>query len=300
MATRSGTVWMAYPRLVMWQLLFMVTLLLNIFLLYTIVAPWAEDGCPAVATVRRNDMETPQRPSVRIHDGADVHPSREVSPEREKSAPLSKRSVETNEPVPLAPPKPAAQSRELPPEHEYTTGKDCSAEAKGSLDMFLCKVEAANIFYSPHSNPIVIAKDVTRERYFARRDLQGWTLAFNNISFTVSEIPYRRAVTLADLSVFLCLSVASQDRHCMKPSFYYGLHQGQRFNQINGIRDSLWRKDGMCLTMRQAIGTLEDVPEFTFPCWVLPVDREIFRVCYPSPPQPPHSLILSPPNPHTL
>ena len=119
---------------------------------------------------------------------------------------------------------------------------------------------------------------MTRSRYFAQRDLQGWTIAFEEIGFSVQEV-HQRSVGMSEFSVFLCLGIVAQDRLCLRPHSYGLLGQGQRFNQIHGLREYLWRKDGMCLTLREALAGFEGPRNFTFPCWVLPMDITEFRVC---------------------
>lgn len=143
---------------------------------------------------------------------------------------------------------------------------------------YVRRVESSVIFYTPNPKPVVIAKDISLGRYYAQRDLQGWTLAYNNFSFEVIEQSYRVSIKLSDLSVFLCLGIATQDKHCIRPTSYRLFHQGQRINQIHGLRDSLWRKDGMCYTLREALASYQGSHNFTFPCWVLPKDLESLKV----------------------
>lgn len=182
-------------------------------------------------------------------------------------------------------------SRENSSELQYSH-RDCNAEVEGSFIEYLCRVESSVSFYSPKQRPLVVAKDISYGRYFARRDLQGWTTAFKNFGFDVTEISYREAVSLSQLSVFLCLGIATQDKHCIRPSSYHLLQQGQKVNQIHGLRESLWRKDGMCLMIREALATYEGPRNFTFPCWVLPADKDLLYVC-PPPSPPPLSSSLS-------
>lgn len=175
---------------------------------------------------------------------------------------------------------------------ELYSHRDCNAEVEGSFIEYLCRVESSVSFYSPKHRPLVVAKDISYGRYFARRDLQGWTTAFKNFGFDVTEISYREAVSLPQLSVFLCLGIATQDKHCIRPSSYHLLQQGQKVNQIHGLRESLWRKDGMCLMLREALATYKGPRNFTFPCWVLPVDRELLYVRPTFSPSSPLSLPL--------
>ena len=140
------------------------------------------------------------------------------------------------------------------------------------------EVESSVLFYSPDSRPLVVAKDISLGRYYAQRDLQGWTIAYKNLSFEVVEQSFRSLVKLSELSVFLCLGIHTQDKHCIKPSSYRTFTQSQKVNQIHGLRDTLWRKDAFCYTMREALGSYKGRKNFTFPCWVLPRDKEILQV----------------------
>ena len=153
---------------------------------------------------------------------------------------------------------------------------NCSAQPDAFLRM-LCRTEASSVFHSPLMVPLVVAKDVSLVRYYAQRDLQGWTLAYQNLSFEVIEKSYRTGVTLADLSVFLCLGIQGQDKHCLRSSSYQTLYQGQRVNQIHGLRDILWRKDSLCYIVREALVSYHGRKNFTFPCWILPRDKVALR-----------------------
>ena len=257
------------PRVAAWQLLFLGALALNIFLLSTLASQWLGTACTS-STIRSEKTLAParraQKPPAKATHGATK----------------------------------GSSSRELFSNHVSRAG-DCSSEEEGGLARALCLAESSSVFHSPLTKPVVIAKDVTRSRYFAQRDLQGWILAFENISFNVEEV-HRKNVRLSEFSVYLCLGITLQDRSCLRPASYHLLGQGQRFNQIHGIRESLWRKDGMCLTLREALATYDGPRNFTFPCWVLPTDMVEFRVCCPylfslfSPP----SLSLSLTHTHTL
>ena len=160
--------------------------------------------------------------------------------------------------------------------HQYETDDDCS----GAKDPFLkhvCEVEAATVFYSPQQQPTVIAKDLSILRYYAQRDLEGWVRAYKNISFDIFEYTFKQNIRLSKLSVLLCLGITSQDKHCLKPSAYKSLSQGQRINQIHFLRDVLWRKDSFCYTLKEALSGYKGWRNFTFPCWVLPQDNERLR-----------------------
>ena len=249
----------SFPRVVVWQLLLVVALALNLMLLYSRVAPSLDGAC---STQKIPIFEEAVR---RAHD---PWPAGNITGAFAAMQPAA-----------------GSSSRELSLEvllkqvaRSSTVAGGCGEEVEGSLGWFLCLAEASVSFHSPLPKPLVLARDVTHSRYFAQRDLQGWTMAFESFGFTVEEV-HHKTVRLPDFSVFLCLGIASQDRLCLRPSSYHLLGPGQRFNQIHGIRESLWRKDGMCLTLREALATYEGPRNFTFPCWVLPTDRNEFRVC---------------------
>ena len=136
----------------------------------------------------------------------------------------------------------------------------------------LKEIESSLLFHSL-SKPLVVAKDISFGRYYAQRDVQGWNLAYSNMSFEFNEQSFRTQVQLSDLSVFLCLGIQSQDKHCVRPSAFQVLRKNQKYNQIHGIRDILWRKDAFCYTIREALNGYKGGKSFTFPCWVLPKDR---------------------------
>lgn len=162
------------------------------------------------------------------------------------------------------------------PFQQYESKSDCSA-VKDDLLKYICEVEAASVFYSPHDHPTVIAKDLSILRYYAQRDLEGWAHAYKGISFDVSEYSFRQGIKLSELSVLLCLGITSQDKHCLKPSAYRTLSQGQRISQIHFLRDILWRKDAFCFTLKEALNGYKGWVNFTFPCWVLPQDKEVLK-----------------------
>ena len=255
----------------MWRLLFLGALAFDVALLYTLTSQWSARtrSCHATVDVARD--EAAAMPYNFKFKNTALLPPHHVSlgpyPSHELSSELVNRG-------------------------------DCSAEVRGSLAEYLCRVEHSVSFYSPSHPPVVIAKDISITRYFARRDLFGWTLAFKNISFDMVEVAHQ-VVSNTEFSVFLCLGIAKQDKYCMRPSSYHLLHQGQKVNQIHGIRDYLWRKDGLCLTLREALADFKGPRNFTFPCWVLPSDREdlVVRTSHP-----PHSLThsLPPSLPPTL
>lgn len=157
---------------------------------------------------------------------------------------------------------------------KYNPATDSCNSIADPLHRHLCEVESATVFYSPNDHPTVVAKDLSILRYYAQRDLEGWMHAYRNISFDVSEYNYKQGIKLSELSVLLCLGITSQDKHCLKPSAYKTLAQGQRISQVHLLRDVLWRKDAFCYTLKEALRGYNGWSNFTFPCWVLPQDKE--------------------------
>lgn len=139
---------------------------------------------------------------------------------------------------------------------------------------FIEEVESNLLFHSFSKNPVVVAKDISYGRYYAQRDVQGWSIAYTNMSFEFMEQSFRTQVRISDLSAFLCLGIQSQDKHCLRPSSFQTLRNIQKYNQIYGIRDILWRKDSFCFTMREALFGYKGNKSFVFPCWVLPKDQQ--------------------------
>ena len=124
------------------------------------------------------------------------------------------------------------------PRRETNDAVESCDDLKDAMERYVCEVEASTVFYSPREHPLVAAKDISYTRYYASRDLQGWTLAYSNRSFEVSEVSYRTSIKLSEVSVLLCLGIHTQDKHCLKPSAYKHLNQGQRITQVMAERDS--------------------------------------------------------------
>jgi len=135
----------------------------------------------------------------------------------------------------------------------------------------ICEVEAHQLFFNPFTNPVIV-KDVSFQRYYAMRDLQGWTIAFNNRSMHVVERSISSSVSANDFSIFICLTLSSHDKYCIAPKNIRNLEQWQRYGQIYGLRHILWRKDSFCWSMTEALSGFRRKRNFTFPCWVLPQD----------------------------
>lgn len=167
--------------------------------------------------------------------------------------------------------KPATTAQRSSPPVSAFSG---SSMGENLLLTRLHEIESTLLFHSSEKNPLVVVKDISYGRYYALRDLQGWTLGYQNFSFEVVEQSFRTQVKISDFSVFLCLGIHAQDRHCIKPSSFRLLLPTQKYNQIHGIRDILWRKDAYCYTIREALTAYRGSKNFTFPCWVLPKDRK--------------------------
>ena len=135
----------------------------------------------------------------------------------------------------------------------------------------ICEVEANLLFFNPFINPVIV-KDVSFQRYYATRDLQGWTIAFNNRSMHVVERSITSSVSANDFSIFICLTLSGHDKYCITPKNLRNLEQWQRYGQIYGLRHILWRKDSFCWSMTEALSGFKRRRNFTFPCWVLPQD----------------------------
>ena len=146
----------------------------------------------------------------------------------------------------------------------------CNTDAS-PLQKKMCDMEASLVFFNPYSNPVIV-KDVSYQRYYATRDLQGWTIAFNNRSMHVVERSMTSSVSSIDFSVFICLTLSAHDKYCIKSKNIKNLEQWQRYSQFYGLRNILWRKDSFCWSMKEALNDFKKERDFIFPCWVLPND----------------------------
>ena len=154
----------------------------------------------------------------------------------------------------------------------YSSSMSCHLK-EDPFERYICEVEASTVFYSHKTHPLVVARDLSVFRYYAQRDLQGWSYAYKSIDFELTEYAFKQTGKLSEASVLLCLGIISQDKFCLKPASYKLLNQGQRISQIHGMRDTLWRKDAFCFTLREALRGYKGWNKFTFPCWVLPQDK---------------------------
>ena len=149
----------------------------------------------------------------------------------------------------------------------------CNNTDASPLQKRICDAEASLVFFNPYNNPVVV-KDVSYQRYYAARDLQGWSIAFNNRSMQVVERSITSSVSSSDFSIFICLTLSAHDKYCIKPKNIKNLEQWQRYGQFYGLRNILWRKDSFCWAMKEALSDFKKDRDFTFPCWVLPHDIE--------------------------
>lgn len=149
----------------------------------------------------------------------------------------------------------------------------CNNTDASTLHKKICNVEASLLFFNPYNNPVIV-KDVSYQRYYAMRDLQGWTIAFNNRSMHVVERSITSSVSSSDFSIFICLTLSAHDKYCIKPRNIKNLEQWQRYGQLYGLRNILWRKDSFCWSMKESLSGFKSKRNFTFPCWVLPHDME--------------------------
>ena len=157
----------------------------------------------------------------------------------------------------------------------YSHGSNCSNLT--ALQRLLCEAQSEAGFYQPRRLTAVV-RDISYGRYFSQRDLQGWSISLNNISFDVVEHHTRRSVPVDQFALLVCLALDLQDALCLRQEAYLHLGAGQRVNQFYQMRNVLWRKDSFCHTMQEALdGFHSPDPAFTFPCWVLPQDLDALR-----------------------
>ena len=139
------------------------------------------------------------------------------------------------------------------------------------LQKKICNMEGSSVFFNPFNNPVVV-KDVSYQRYYATRDVQGWSIAFSNRSMQVVERSVTSSILSNEFSIFICLTLSGHEKYCIKPKNIKNLEQWQRYGQFYGLRNILWRKNSFCWTMKEALNNFKRERNFTFPCWVLPND----------------------------
>ncbi|XP_065175307.1 tubulin monoglutamylase TTLL4-like [Sycon ciliatum] len=154
---------------------------------------------------------------------------------------------------------------------------------KGSSEMAhlavgLCKLEwHAEKKRKPPPDPVVLVKDTSRERYFAKRDMQAWQVAYEKLDMQVVEPALTQQTKLSDFTVLICLGLAFTDTTCIRAEDQVLLKSWQRVNQLYGMRWLLWRKDGFCRTLTGALADSTVKPDFFFRCWTLPQELSKFR-----------------------
>ncbi len=170
------------------------------------------------------------------------------------------------------------ESGKRTPAKETTTRLNARAR-RLSMVSVLKEIEPSLLFHTNSSSnkPLAVAKDISYGRYYALRDAQGWSMAYRRMHFDFAEVSFRTQVKMDDLTAFLCLGIQAQDKHCLNSAGHRSLRKTQRFNQIHGLREIIWRKDGFCYTIRESLSGFKGDRDFTFPCWVLPADEDILR-----------------------
>lgn len=69
----------------------------------------------------------------------------------------------------------------------------------------------------------------------------------------------------------MCLDLFDGDVNCIESSNLLQLKRWQKVSRLYGLRKTLWAKDSFCTTISTALeGFKGQVPEFVFPCWLLP------------------------------
>ena len=152
----------------------------------------------------------------------------------------------------------------------------CNNSNAPPLQRKICNMEASSVFFNPFNNPVVV-KDVSYQRYYAMRDLQGWSIAFSNRTMQVVERSITSSISSNEFSIFICLTLSGHDKYCIKPKSIKNLEQWQRYGQFYGLRNILWKKDSFCWTMKEALNNFKRERNFIFPCWVLPNDIEALQ-----------------------
>ncbi|GBG25386.1 Tubulin polyglutamylase TTLL4 [Hondaea fermentalgiana] len=119
-----------------------------------------------------------------------------------------------------------------------------------------------------------------------QRDLKPVSQAYRLLGLKVEEVSKLstavahgrasgslRSVRHRDWGVILCLSLNTEK--CLFDADFLRLEADQaafsRVNRVIGLQEVLWSKDKYCTTVKRS-GVW--VPAYTFPCWVLPAERE--------------------------
>ena len=168
------------------------------------------------------------------------------------------------------------QRAACPAEH-HISGQAFGNVAWATLAADLCNMErAADDNKKPPANPVVMVRDTSRERYFAKRDLQAWQVAYERLDMQVEELGLAEATQLSQFTVLICLGLAFTDKLCVQAEDQLQLKNWQRINQFYGMRWLLWRKDGFCDTLTSALLGSNVKPDFFFRCWKLPQEMPQF------------------------
>lgn len=133
----------------------------------------------------------------------------------------------------------------------------------------------------------VVRVAVVGTKDIIKRDLKVVKESYVNAGFTVRtaadlnpSVAYGRkpssvrSIRRSDWDVLVCLSLKTQK--CLDEIDFsrFAATNMKRVNRLLGLRDVLWSKNNFCDTITNSLGASQLVGEFTFPCWVLPRDRE--------------------------
>ncbi len=125
----------------------------------------------------------------------------------------------------------------------------------------------------PAGAPRVVVLDESQNMdYYVSRDLRAWRLAYEGVGCVVEQ-GRARAQAADGFTLLLCLGMATIDDRCLARSELPLLAPAQRYSQMHGLRNILWRKDAFCFTVQrfyQAAGRALAAPAFLFPCYMLP------------------------------
>jgi len=164
---------------------------------------------------------------------------------------------------------------------------------------------------------VVELVDTSDHRYFIRRDAPAWQNAFESVGIGLWEVsrgrkPMRSTSgpeAVAKWDIRLCEGMTNRYKGCFSPKMIPHLRQNQRVAMIPGMRQILWKKDGMCDTIRDrgliptggVDGAMNSATEFhmmarlhekyatwpaqhppipfpySMPCYILPRDEKILK-----------------------
>ena len=107
----------------------------------------------------------------------------------------------------------------------------CGSEANRSpLLTWMCSLQVtADSERKPkQSSSVVLVRDTSRVRYFAKRDLQAWQVAYERLGMQVVEPALSEPTRLKDFVVLICLGLAFQEDLCLRPQDQLQLASWQR------------------------------------------------------------------------